>query len=340
MRKYLLPRVGKFYKANLHCHTTISDGRRTPEEIKELYKSHGYSIVAYTDHDIMIPHHDLDDEDFLALTGYEMEISQTDPSLGIFKKTAHICLISKSREPIDQVCYHREKYLVGGGEAYRHLARFDDTLPNYERQYLHRVINDIINKGREGGFFVTYNHPTWSGENYSDYMGYHGMNAMEIYNGGCIAAGYDDINLHEYDDILRGGERIYAIGADDNHNAHPDDSRHTDSAIAWTMIKAPDLDYKAVTSALERGHFYASMGPEIKALYVEDGVAYIKTSPADRIVMTTGGRRRSIVYREAGKTLTGARFKIPADAYYVRFTVYDKYGKRADTNAYFVDEIL
>ena len=26
MRKYLLPENGNFYKANLHCHTTVTDG--------------------------------------------------------------------------------------------------------------------------------------------------------------------------------------------------------------------------------------------------------------------------------------------------------------------------
>ena len=39
MRKYLLPKDGNFYKANLHCHTTVSDGRLTPEEVKNAYKA-------------------------------------------------------------------------------------------------------------------------------------------------------------------------------------------------------------------------------------------------------------------------------------------------------------
>ena len=52
MKKYLLPETGNFYKANLHCHTTYSDGRKTPEQVKARYKGLGYSIVAYTDHDI------------------------------------------------------------------------------------------------------------------------------------------------------------------------------------------------------------------------------------------------------------------------------------------------
>ena len=38
MKKYLIPEEGKFYKANLHCHTTISDGKMTPEEVKAYYK--------------------------------------------------------------------------------------------------------------------------------------------------------------------------------------------------------------------------------------------------------------------------------------------------------------
>ena len=50
MRKYLLPEQGKFYRANLHCHTTVSDGKTTPEETKQFYKDEGYSIIAFTDH--------------------------------------------------------------------------------------------------------------------------------------------------------------------------------------------------------------------------------------------------------------------------------------------------
>lgn len=37
MKKYLIPNEGKFYKANLHMHTTVSDGKMTPEEVKEEY---------------------------------------------------------------------------------------------------------------------------------------------------------------------------------------------------------------------------------------------------------------------------------------------------------------
>ena len=34
MKRWLLPEEGSFYKANLHCHSTYSDGQLTPEELK------------------------------------------------------------------------------------------------------------------------------------------------------------------------------------------------------------------------------------------------------------------------------------------------------------------
>ena len=76
MKKYLLPKDGRFYKANLHCHTNYSDGTMTPQQVKEHYMAHGYSIVAYTDHHIMVPHMELRDADFLPLIGVELNVDE------------------------------------------------------------------------------------------------------------------------------------------------------------------------------------------------------------------------------------------------------------------------
>lgn len=40
----------KWFKANLHTHTTDSDGQKSPEEAMRLYKDAGYDILAITDH--------------------------------------------------------------------------------------------------------------------------------------------------------------------------------------------------------------------------------------------------------------------------------------------------
>ena len=343
MRKYLLPENGSFYKANLHCHTTVSDGSLTPEEVKEEYKSHGYSIIAYTDHDIMIDHDDLRDEEFLPLLGYEMETTEQSPYADdpfFRKRTCHICLIARDRENAKQVCWHRSKYLFGHAPEYRELAKFDDTLPDYNRVYSHWGINDIIAKAKEGNFFVTYNHPKWSMEGYPEYSGYDGMDAMEMFNGGCLNAGYEEYNPEVYDALLRQGKRLYCIGADDNHGSRTPERRLWDFFRAFTVIKAEKLEYGAVIDALDNGNFYASEGPEITELYLEDGRVYVKCSEAAEIVCTKGIRKRGIVKAKEGEPLTQTSFPIAPEEVYFRITVTDAQGRRATTNAYFIDELI
>ena len=165
------------------------------------------------------------------------------------------------------------------------------------------------------------------------------MNAFEMFNGSCNSVGYEDFNPRVYDDILRGGNRIYCIGADDNHNVHPDSSRRSDSGWAWTMIKADSLDYRTVTRALENGQFYASEGPEIYELYFEDGYAHVKCSDADRVICNFGVRRAFCVMNDDFSPVTEAKFKVDPDCKYFRITVIDKNGKHACTNAYFVEDI-
>ena len=104
MRTYLLPKEGQFYKANLHCHTVLSDGKKTPEQVKELYKSLGYSIVAFTDHDIFIPHPELNDDTFLALHGFEAEINENKPLDWREVKCCHICFIALDPTTVNQPC--------------------------------------------------------------------------------------------------------------------------------------------------------------------------------------------------------------------------------------------
>ena len=69
--RWLIDPEKKQYKANLHSHSTLSDGKLTPEELKKLYKDNGYDILAITDHEYPKSHNDLTDKDFLMVTGYE-----------------------------------------------------------------------------------------------------------------------------------------------------------------------------------------------------------------------------------------------------------------------------
>ena len=333
MKKYLLPPNGNFYKANLHNHTTISDGRLTPEQVKEEYLKKGISIVAFTDHDVFIPHNDLTDEKFLALNGFELEINEPSGDKHRYTtKTCHICFVALDKNKTRPVCFHKNKYFVGNGEKYANLVDFDKTLPDYEREYSPKCINEMMKMGRDNGFFVTYNHPTWSGEQYSDYLNYDNMNAMEIYNSECCLLGIDENNSRVYEDMLRAGKKLYCICADDMH-------RPSALGKGWIAIKADKLEYNTITDAMVKGHFYASTGPEILDLYVEDGVLHVKTSAVCKITLTALTRFYSTVLDEEGN-LTQASFEIKPDHDNYRLTIVDKDGNKAYTNAFSVEDLL
>lgn len=336
MKTYLLSENGNFYKANLHCHTTLSDGRRTPEQIAEMYRAHGYSVVAFTDHNIMIPHPELCTDDFLALTGYEININSPGyPEKD--KKSCHVCFIALDDEDPEQPLF-TSSYLKNATLENEPRVKRDRSKPEFIRNYDVECINEMIRIGRDNRFFVTYNHPAWSLADYNDYMNFHGMNAMEIANYGTICLGLPDYNDRVYNDMLNGGERIFCIATDDNHNKKDEADGNFDSFGGWTMIKADKLDYRSVTSALEAGNFYASMGPEIKSLWFEDGEVHITTSPAATISLITGIRYSKRRVMTDGEPLTHTHFKILPNCRWFRIDVVDEAGCHANTNAYFVDQ--
>lgn len=343
MKRYLLPKEGNFYKANMHCHTEISDGRYSPSEIKKQYMEHGFSVVAYTDHDAFILHNDLSDENFLALNGYEVEINEESDKIWHMRKTCHVNFVALRPDLEQAVCWHRSDYLFGNAPKYRHLVKFDENEPDYVRTYTPECISDMMTRARNAGFFVTYNHPSWSQETLEQYGKYHGMHALEICNYGCVVAGYPDYCEKEYDEILRGGERIFCNAGDDYHGGAKDycGNPMQSGFGAFTMIKAEKLEYNAVADALKNGHFYASQGPEIYELWYEDGYIHMKCSPVAEIRCNTAYRVVNVLRSEdETQPLTEAVFDVHDDHGYERITITDFRGKHANTNAYFVDDLL
>ncbi len=338
MKKHLISNEGNFYKANLHCHTTVSDGRRTPEEVKEMYKSAGYSIVAYTDHDVFITHHELTDESFLALSGFEAEFNANYPS-GKDYRTSHICFIAGKRETDVHPIWNPRCAYIGNSPSYHERIKYDPEGFSTERSNSPECVNSSIARAKAAGFFVTYNHPVWSLDDYPQYSQYEGMDALEIYNHGCEVISYQSYVPAIYDDLLRQDKRLYAVAADDNHNAYPDDSCGSDSFGGFVMIKAKSLDYEVITDALFRGDFYASQGPEIKELYIEDGKIKVKCSDAAYVGMSTARRSSKTLYAKKGEAINEAEFPIDEGGRYFRITVTDKNNLHANSRAYFLDEL-
>lgn len=335
MKKYLLPENGTFYKANLHCHTTCSDGKLTPEETKAAYKAHGYSVVAFTDHNVMYNHSYLNDDSFIALLGCEADMTQKGSAPYNNRKVIHFNYISLKPENTAPFFFGSSLgYVEKNAELFPKETEFYKKEPICKLGYVPQNVSYLFNMAREKGYFVTYNHPCWSREEYPQYINYNNMNALEIFNYASFKEGHEGYVPTVYDDMLRAGKRIYCIAADDNHNCV------TDAFGGFTMIKAEKLEYETITDALVKGHFYASMGPEIKSLVFEDGKIKIECSGVERISLTAGQRRAASVWAKEGESISCAEFEVHPNDVYVRLTATDHRGRSANTNGYFVDELL
>lgn len=337
MKKILLDKNKKFYRGNMHCHSTFSDGFFTPEELKKMYKEKGYSFLAITDHEHINNNSYLDDDDFIILTSAEFAIKEF-PDQSTLKnfnmKVCHLNFYAKEQSNDYTFCYNSLADHFSKPER-KHLIKRPDE--DQVRIYGHEGISKLIREANEHGFFVCYNHPRWSLENYADYCGYEGLWGVEIYNHGCCVGGLYDYDINVYDDFLRDGKRLFASCGDDNHNGR-EETRLLQSFGASVYVNADSLSYENIVNGLLKGDFYSTTGPEIYSLYVEDGRAYIECSDAKRICYSTRGRRAKAVNAGDGY-VNSAVFEIKDSDEYFRIDVIDDKGNRANTQAFFVDEM-
>lgn len=318
MVKYLIPENGNFYKANLHCHSVLSDGKLTVGELKEKYMEKGYSVIAFSDHDKYHDHQDLTDENFLAINSYEISIASTDRSVGRYVK-----------------CYHLNLF-----DKYPSKDRASITeFPTYENI---DEVNAFIKSAADDGFLISYNHPEWSLQTFEDYSKLKGCFGVEIYNTGCfVDDGLDGMRMHVYDDMIRLGNKMYCIASDDNHNKYPFDNAKSDSFGGFVMIKAPELKYNSIMTALETGDFYASNGPLFKKIYVENNRIYIECSEVKKISLITPIRHGRSEHTLPGEFLTSADFELDVECEkYLRVEIIDEFGNKASSRAFFRNELF
>lgn len=333
--RYLLPRVDRYFKANLHAHSTITDGKMSPQEVKAAYREKGYSILCLTDHNVVADHSDMNEPDFLMLTGVEINTNQT----GFHHRMPayHLNLIAK--EP------HRL------WQPFRKVDPLEAAKPHVEKAeiaymsnaYDVEAVNAAIAEANRQGFLVTYNHPGWSLQGYHDYAPLKGLWGMEICNYGSMLTGYGDReNGMVYREFLNLGNRMVPLATDDCHKPNG-------IGGAWVMVGAEKLEYASVIQALERGDLYASTGPDILELSLEGNTVTVRCTDARSVVLESNIRFARTAFpvhndgllREARLDISpwwNAAVQNPDD--WFRITVYGPYGHYAATRAYFRDELV
>jgi hypothetical protein len=279
---------GRWYRANLHAHTTNSDGTLSPAEAAEFYRRAGYDLLAITDH-WKVSDLESDRSDFLLLPGVELHGGR-----------------------------------AAQGDYYHILALNVRRLRKMERPEQAQA-QDLVNLARESGGEAVVAHPYWSGLMASDIVGLEGCLAVEVYNATCDLAIMRGYSMVQWDDLLTLGHDLGGIAVDDGHRGA------LDQGFGWTMIRAEELTVESVMSALRRGLYYSSAGPELKDIRVGDGTVRVATSPVKSIGLVSRPAMGARLFAPEGQELTSAEFRLPRTRY-ARLQVVDRDGKMAWSN--------
>jgi len=174
---------GRWYRGNLHTHTTKSDGRMSPEEVTAWYAAHGYDFLSLTEHRFRLDPEPYRRDELLLIPGIELD--GHDRSRGLY-------------------------HVVGLG--------VDNSIqcpPGLGLQ-------DTVDLVRDAGGLAVLAHPYWSGQTSAQLRGVEGVCGMEVYNGVCEKEVGKGLSAVHWDDLLAAGERLWGLAVDDAHGHPPD----------------------------------------------------------------------------------------------------------------------
>ena len=170
------------YRANLHTHTTNSDGQCSPQGIIRSYADHGYDVIAFTDHRVTNDVASYDGEGMTLLSGIELH-------------------------PV-----HPES-----GTLWHLLAIGVPHGFNGKPETAEEAIAAVHAVG--GVIFCA--HPYWCGFDWDVVNTLQDIDGIEVYNTSTryIGRAYDMVN---WDALLSHGRRLPALAVDDTHVATRD----------------------------------------------------------------------------------------------------------------------
>jgi predicted metal-dependent phosphoesterase TrpH len=170
---------GTWYKGNLHCHSTQSDGARPPEEVVAFYRDNGYSFLALSDHRRVTDTTRFATPEFLPLPA--MEIDGHD---ALVKGPYHMLAIG-----LHDLC---------------------EQPPEADLPWLLDAI------AADGGVGI-FCHPYWLGTCATDLLTLDCCLGLEVYNANCeVEVGKGDARQC-WDDVLQRGKPFYGFATDDAH---------------------------------------------------------------------------------------------------------------------------
>ncbi len=296
MNQLPFDKPGRFWRGNLHTHSTASDGRLSPEAVCQFYQQHGYDFVAITDH--FLDHYGFPITDtrpyrtatFTTLLGAELHTPATESGL-----LWHILAVGLP-------------------------PHFAETGPEESGPAL-------AARALASGAYVAAAHPAWYNLSEAEVLALGPVHAIETYNATSVDFNDRPDSWYTLDLLLERGHRYLACATDDAHFK----PGRWDAPRGWVQVRSESLDPDALLAALKAGHYYSSTGPLIHDIQVIPGrKVYVRCSPASRIFATGRNYEAASAY---GAGITEAELDITHfTGPYVRVTVRDDTEKRAWSN--------
>lgn len=293
----------RWFKGNLHTHTTNSDGDSPPHEVVTWYRDAGYDFLALTDHDLLtLP------GDHLAGAG---------PMLLV----------------------HGEEITAGdihvNGLGIRH------TLAPRVAPGAAETLQLNVDAVRGAGGIASVNHPNFRWQLLpEDLAALRGCSLFEIHNAGPETnnGGRPGHPSSEqiWDILLSQGRRMFGIAVDDAHFFRVWGRAYSNPGRGWVQVRAERADESSLLAALEAGAFYASTGVTLADVSSSGRELAIDIAPQwDLAYRTTfvgaGGGIMDMVDGLA------PRYRLSPDDAYVRAVVEDSDGLRAWVQPLFSD---
>jgi hypothetical protein len=284
--------TGRFFKGNLHTHSTRSDGALEPER-GAAYRDAGYDFMALTDHFLpkygfpIVDTRTFRTNSFTTLLGAEVHAPQT--ALG---ELWHILSVGL---PLD---------FVPTGESETAAA--------------------LAQRCAAAGAFVAIAHPAWYALTLADAETISSAHAVEIYNHTSAVRTDRGDGWYLLDQLLARGRRLTGCANDDAHF-------HCNDAMGgWVMVKAEANEPELLLEALKAGQYYSSQGPLIFDLQIESDVIEISASQVAAVMLLGRGSRAEVALAPAGERVRLPTGKFKSD--YVRAVVVDGQGRHAWSN--------
>ncbi|MBD9594839.1 MULTISPECIES: CehA/McbA family metallohydrolase [unclassified Ensifer] len=293
---------GKFYRGNLHTHSTVSDGKLHAEEVCERYRARGYDFICLSDH-------------FHA--AYKFAIADT----RAYRTDRFTTIIgAECHAPATE-----------NGEAWHILAV---GLPLEFAKYSEGETGpQVAQRCLDAGAFVAIPHPEWYALSIADAATIPGAHAVEVYNHTSQVLNGRGGGSYYLDDLLNAGRRINALACDDAHWVVEAD-RNRDAFGGWVMVKSEANEPDALVEALKNGHYYSSQGPMIEDISIHGDNIEIKCSAAFQISVVGRASKNEKI---SGVDLTSATLpwkKFAGD--WARAVVIDASGKIAWSNPFYL----